>query len=184
MTTPTFHQDIRQWRTAAGFKEHLKAHDSAIAKWAKGIVIHHSVSPTPSTWNGINTMQAMMENFIQRGWDSGPHLFIVQDARNADTNGIWQMTPLNMPGTHARQCNSSTWGIEVVGNYTQNRWTATTTQTVLLAVAALTRWRKLDIDETTLKGHRDCNSTECPGISIQMSVVRTAARELMENYAY
>jgi hypothetical protein len=180
----TFHQDIRQWRTATEFKEHLKAHDPAIASWARGIVVHHAVRPTPSTWDGVNTMNNMVQVFIKRGWDSGPHLFIVQGARNTKNNGIWQMTPLNMPGTHARQCNPSTWGIEVVGEYTDKPWDPATAQTVLLAMAALCSWRNLPITADAIKGHRDCNSTECPGESIKMPAVRSALDELMASYAY
>jgi hypothetical protein len=168
-----FDVDIRQWKTVAEFEAHLKAHDPAIAPWATGVIIHHTWSPVPQEWHGRTTMNGLMNFYISKGWSAGPHLFICSGAPNPADDGIWQLTPLNMVGIHAGECNTHNWGIEVVGDYDNQPWSAGTKNLVVGAAAALMRWRSLSVTANSLKGHRDCNSPKtCPGKAIDMSVVR------------
>jgi hypothetical protein len=169
----TFAVDIRQWKTVAEFEAHLKAHDPAIAPWATGVIIHHTWSPVPQEWHGRTNMNGLMNFYISKGWTAGPHLFICSGAPNPADDGIWQLTPLNMVGIHAGECNSHNWGIEVVGDYDNQPWSQATKDLVVGASAALMRWRSLAVTANSLKGHRDCNSPKtCPGTAIDMSVVR------------
>lgn len=156
-----------RWSTVEEFDKHLQRHNPAIAEWSQGIVIHHSVSPTISTWRGMTSL-GNLKNFYQNaGWPSGPHLFICAGAQNHTHNGIFQLSPLNLPGTHARKCNSTTWGIEVVGNYSNEPWSDATTSLVIGAMAILARWRGLQINRNTIKYHQECVSdTACPGAAI------------------
>ena len=170
-----FKFDLRHWPTVADFATHLNAHAPSIASWAQGAIIHHTVVPVQSAWAGAATMQGI-KNFYEtsNGWDAGPHLFIVAGSPNAANDGIWQVTPLNLVGIHAGVCNSSYWGIEVVGNYDQTPWDAATRTLVVGAVGELLRWRGVAVSATSIKGHRDCNSPKtCPGTSIDLANVRT-----------
>jgi hypothetical protein len=172
-----FRHDIRQWPTAFAFRSHLDNYDPSIAPWAKGIVVHHTVSPTPASWRGHDTMVGMMNYYKGLKWESGPHLFIVTGAKNPAHDGIWQMTALNEKGTHAGACNSSTWGVEVVGFYDTKPWSLSTMSLVLDALHVLSQWRGITITKDTLKGHRDCNSPKtCPGRAVDMQIIREAVK--------
>jgi len=120
----TFYMNLRQWRSVAEFTQHLTQHHPSIAPWARGVVLHHTVSPTLATWQGTKTMHAMANYYARLGWDRGPHLFIAVGSRSKSLDGIWQMTPLNLKGIHATTANSWAWGIEVVGNYDASPWLA------------------------------------------------------------
>ena len=172
-----FRHDIRQWPSAFAFRSHLQNYDPGIAPWAKGVVIHHTVSPTPSTWNGYDTMTAMIRYYEGLKWDSGPHLFIVTGAKNSAHDGVWQMTALNEKGIHAGACNSSTWGVEVVGFYDTKPWSVNTTALVLDTLHELIAWKGITITKDTLKGHRDCNSPKtCPDKAIDLNIIREALK--------
>lgn len=156
-----------QWRTVEDFNNHLLRHNPAICDWVQGVVIHHSVSPTISTWRGMDSIQSLKNYYQNLPWPSGPHLFICAGATNSAHDGIFQLSPLNLPGTHARQCNSTTWGIEVVGNYSNQPWSDATSSLVIGAVASLFRWRGLPINRSAIKYHKECvTDTACPGAAI------------------
>lgn len=169
-----FHVDFRQWKTVADFSAHLNAHDPSICNWATGAVVHHTWKPTPKTWDGMRTMKAIQRYYVAQKWTSGPHLFICAGAPDPLDDGIFQMTPLNLRGTHAAICNSTTWGIEVVGNYDVGPWSDATEQLVLGAIRELFKWRKLVVTKQSVRGHRDCNSKKtCPGRFIDMNELRS-----------
>lgn len=171
----SFAIDVRQWKTVDAFAKHLAAHDPAICSWVQGMIIHHTWRPTQSQWRGRASIEGMKAYYerLNPPWDAGPHLFIVSGSPNAADDGIWQMTPLNMVGVHAGVCNSTNWGIEVVGDYDDEPWDAATRALVVGAAAELAKWRGIIISPDTVKGHRDCNSPKsCPGKAINMQQVR------------
>lgn len=168
-----FDADIRQWHTWEQFRGFLFEHNRGICRWVSGAVIHHTYKPVPSQWRGMVTMNALQRYYQQLGWSAGPHLFICAGAPNPADDGIWQLTPLNLRGIHAGVCNSTKWGIEVVGNYDQTPWSPATNALVTHAIRALFDWRELDTTPKTVKGHRDCNSPKsCPGTAINLNFVR------------
>lgn len=177
----SFAIDIRQWKTVAEFKAHLAAHDPAICNWVQGLVVHHTWRPTQSQWRGRASVEGLKTFYENQNppWDSGPHLFIATGSPNPADDGIWQMTPLNMQGTHARQCNPTTWGMEVVGDYMEQPWSTATRNLAVGAVSSLFQWRGLTVTEQSLKGHRDCNKTSCPGDAINLDDVRRWVSEAM-----
>ncbi|HNP72285.1 MAG TPA: N-acetylmuramoyl-L-alanine amidase [Kouleothrix sp.] len=165
---PDFRSDIRHWPTAAALAAHLAQYDPAICGWARGLTYHHTIVPTAAQWRGYSTMQGLETFYASKGWSAGPHLFIAPD-------GIWQLTPLNVPGIHAGRCNADHWGIEVCGNYDAAPWPQSLAELALGAGAALLRWRGLPVNETTVTGHREClNNKSCPGRAIQLPAVRAA----------
>lgn len=171
---PPFAADIRHWPTPDAFRAHLAAHDPAIAAWAGGVTIHHTYRPLPSQWRGYDSLVGL-RNYYQhtKGWPSGPHLFLCAGAPNPAHDGIWQLSPLDRPGTHAGACNTSTWGIEVIGDYTHRPWPEAVAALVQEVGTALLRWRGLAISLATVRGHRECmDGRTCPGDAIDLDAVR------------
>lgn len=176
-----FDYDLRHWKTVEEFAAHLARHDPAVAPWAKGTTIHHTYVPRIDQWRGATSMEGTKNYYIGKGWTSGPHLFIAYGSPNPADDGIWQMTPLNMRGTHAGICNSDFWGIEVVGDYDRAPWSAGLRALVVGATAALMQWRGLPVSTLSLCGHRDCKSPKtCPGSKIDMNDVRTWVTRAMD----
>lgn len=175
--------DIRHWRTVTAFEQHLSGYDPRItAPWAQGITYHHTYRPLASQWVGVPSINGLVNTYKNKvpAWDRGPHLFIVHGATNPDHNGIWQFTPLNVPGIHAGACNAHFWGIEVCGDYDKAFWPDPVAQLALGAGAALLRWRGLSLSPETVKGHRDClNNKSCPGWAVDLEHVRTLLAPLL-----
>lgn len=156
---------LEHWPTVDAFIAHLAKHDPAVARWAVGVTVHHTVIPTVAQWRGVKTMDGMRRHYKGMGWSGAPHLFIGPD-------GIWQGTPLHLPGIHAGDCNDSHWGVEVVGDYDHGPWLEPINSLARGAITALYRWRGL-ADAATLKGHREClPNKSCPGIAIDMDDLR------------
>lgn len=162
----TFAVDIRHWASADELIVHLAHYDPAIAPWAKGIVYHHTAVPTVAQWRGRHSVDGLLAYYRDvKKWPAGPHLFVAPD-------GIWQLTPLNLPGVHAIGANETMWGIEVVGNYAKQPWPPHTRDQALRAGAALLRWRRIPVSPATVKGHRDYNKRSCPGDAVNLDGVR------------
>lgn len=165
--------DIRHWRTVADFAHHLSGYDPQIAPWARGITLHHTYIPRVNQWQGEASIKGMVEFYKGKGWTAGPHLFLAQGSPKVEWDGIWQMTPLNLPGVHGTACNAHYWGIEVVGDYDAAPWSAELRTMVLGTTAAMLRWRKLPLSPATVNGHRNCPSPKtCPGKQINLDEVR------------
>jgi hypothetical protein len=175
----SFAADIRHWPTLAAFEAHLAAYDPQIASWAVGVVYHHTWRPTAAQWRGQASMANLAQFYAAKGWDAGPHLLIVAGAPNPADDGIWQLTPLNLPGVHAGSANSWSWGLEIVGDYDAAPWPAEVAALALGAGAALLRWRSLSADAGTVRAHHEFSPKSCPGRAIDMAWVRAQlARQL------
>jgi len=141
--------------------------------WIKGITLHHSLVPTRAQWHGRATMEGTKQYYIAKGWSAGPHLFLASDVPHPTDAGIWAGTPLAMSGIHAGGCNPDHIGIEVVGNYDTEPWTAAVADLVYGVVLLLMDWA--DIAPSQVLGHREClPNKSCPGKMIDMNVVRSA----------
>lgn len=171
----TFRSDIRQWRDGVEFRRHLAAHPPSLCGWVQRVVIHHTVKPLAVDWRGRRSMAALARYYAGLGWDSGPHLFIVHGAPDHLHNGIWQLTALNERGTHAGECNASSIGVEVVGNFDAHAWPPLLENLVVDTVASFLAWRCLPAERVA--GHRDCKSPKtCPGRAVNLTTVRELVR--------
>lgn len=178
-----FAMDVRHWRTVAAFRRHLFAHSfRQTAPWAKGVVIHHTYRPTGAQWRGAESLRSLARFYRlevdngpgqpRGGWPSGPHLFIVGDAASPADNGIWQLTPLNLTGTHARAANPSFWGLEHVGDFTSAAMPAATAALGQGAAAALLDWAGLPTSAATITPHSQWGKPACPGRGVDMDAYR------------
>lgn len=136
--------------------------------WIRGVTIHHSFIPTRAQWKGYPTMAGTRQYYENKGWTSGPHLFL---AALTSADGIWAGTPLAVPGTHAGKCNATHIGVEVVGDYDVEPWPLAVGELVYSTVTAILRWAQLE--ETQVQGHWEClKNKSCPGKMVSMPRVR------------
>lgn len=142
--------------------------ETRVPSWAQSITLHHTAAPSLEQRPRGFTAQHIinMRDFYQsKGWKSGPHLY-------ADDDQLWAMTPLTERGVHAVSFNSSSIGIEVLGDYDQEDpftgrglecW-----KTTAAAVQLLLKWIGKPANEHTILFHRDDPKTSktCPGTKI------------------
>jgi hypothetical protein len=153
--------------TAESFEQHLKG--SRKPAWCNAICLHHTAAPSLQMRPKGLLMQHihnMKSGYVQKGWKSGPHLFIDEDQ-------IWHMTPLMERGVHAVSFNSRAIGIEVLGDYDdEDPFTGRGLQCWHLAAkttALLLNWLGAEMNESTILFHRDDPKTSktCPGSKIK-----------------
>jgi hypothetical protein len=110
---------INRGLTIAEFKDYIAGYDFGPIKPTM-LVLHHTESPTESTWRGLATMQFLQKFYRDKKWTAGPHFFVGPDK-------IWLATPMSEVGIHANAGNGSVqqgWyslGLEMVGNYNNKR---------------------------------------------------------------
>ena len=124
---------------------------------ADKLVIHHTWRPTKEGWGGSHSIQGLKRYYEGKGWPAGPHLFIAED-------GIWLFSPMRQDGIHASELNHRSIGIEVVGDYDNEKWSGKTKENTLGAIKIL--MNKLGIDKQGLRFHRDVSTKSCPGTAI------------------
>ena len=148
------------------FADHIAKLDLS---WAKSITIHHTGAPDlsqrPKGW----TIQHMrnLENYYAKEmkWKAGPHLF-------TDEDQTFGLSPLTSPGTHAKSFNSTSIGIEMLGNYDHEDPMAGRGFEVLnntaVITAALLMKMKLPANNLTILFHREdpLTTKTCPGRKI------------------
>lgn len=174
-----FAVDLRQWETVDAFQYHLSQHNPNVCSWVRWVTIHHTWKPTIPQWRGMTSMNALVRFYQDLGWTSAPHLFICVGASDPRHDGIFQLTPLNMKGTHAGfVCNSQSIGIEVVGNYDVEPWSEPMSQMVCGTIASFMKWKGLS--PYSIQGHRNCGSLKsCPGKAINISDVCRTVHSMM-----
>jgi hypothetical protein len=153
----------RTW-TPRSFRDYLGT--LARPSWAKSVTLHHTAAPSLAQRpQGLSAQHMInIRDYYAKtlGWSRGPHLF-------TDENEILGMTPLTLKGTHAVSFNSTSIGIEALGNYDvedphSGRGLAVW-QITAQATLALLDWLGLDPTTKTVLFHRDDPRTSktCPG---------------------
>lgn len=176
-----FHWLGTQLPTLDAFRQYLDR--QAVPAWAKGVTIHHTWKPVPSSWRGLASMDGLRRHYRDTmKWSAGPHLFLCIGAPNPAHDGIFIGTPLDTPGIHAGVCNSTRWGVEIVGNFDAEPWAPDLEDLVYGVILALSSFGNFKPE--TVNGHREClPNKSCPGDAIDMDAVRLEARRRnMPNY--
>jgi hypothetical protein len=132
------------------------------------IVLHNTAIPTLAQCpNGLSLQHIKdLEVFYRdtKKWSAGPHLFI-------DDKQIWVFTPLTVSGVHSPSWNSSSLGIEMLGDYLKESFTSGRGLNVRQnAVGAMTIINTvLGIDPHTMMLHREDPLTKhaCPGSAVR-----------------
>ncbi len=124
---------------------------------ANKLVIHHTWRPTKDKWGGAVSIQGLKRYYEGKGWPAGPHIFVADD-------GIWLFSPMREDGIHAAELNNRSIGIEVVGDYDNERWNGRTKENALGTIKLL--MSQLKIESQNVFFHRDVSSKTCPGKDI------------------
>lgn len=173
----------KSYDTPEDLYSHLRAlrTGEALGHWKpQGIVMHHTYFPDlsmrPEGFDAQLIKNAAHGYVHDRGWRSGPHLFI-------DDHKAWGMTPFTEPGTHAVSFNRTRFGVEVLGNYDtdadkespRGRKCWIKAAQYVAAICAAMRW---DATARTIVGHRDDGATDrtCPGTKIDLELFRDNVR--------
>ncbi len=125
-----------------------------------GSTYHNTYRPHEPLWCGVASLRSMQAHYMtyQPPWDRGPHLFL---AAGTAHDGIFLMTPLQVPGIHAGPCNARRFGVEVVADWDATPPTPAQITLLVDTLALLHRWAGLGPD---VVAHRDCMpGRTCPG---------------------
>ena len=154
----------RVW-TAESFDDYLKP--LVPPTWCRAVCIHHTAFPDLAMRpNGltIKHIENMRWGYVnEKKWSAGPHFF-------TDEDQIFGMTPPTVKGVHAVSFNSSSIGIEALGDFDSADDPKTgrglkVMQITAVATKALLNWLNLPINANTIKFHREDPKTTktCPG---------------------
>lgn len=138
------------------FRDYVATYDFGTEP-ANKLVIHHTWRPTKDGWGGARSIGGLKRYYEGKDWPAGPHLFIADD-------GIWLFSPMRKDGIHAGELNHRSIGIEVVGDYDEEKWTGKTKENTLGAIKVL--MTQLGIDKQNIFFHRDVSPKSCPGHAI------------------
>ena len=133
--------------------------------WAEGVTVHHTAFPNldmrPKGFTVQHMRNAAWGYQHDRGWSSGPHLFVDEDQ-------AFGMCPLGRPGVHARSFNQSHIGVELLGDYDSNyevnsvrgRQVISNGSRIIATICDSQNW-----DESSVNMHRNDPKTRktCPG---------------------
>jgi hypothetical protein len=120
-----------------------------------GITIHHSVTAQGTTKKSVEAILRGIDSFHRsKGWGGIGYNFAV-DHRGR----VYEARGRDIIGVHASGANTSTFGICYIGN-TDKKLTASAIEAIKGLVDSLQNDSKKKLD---VKGHRDINSTACPG---------------------
>jgi hypothetical protein len=144
------------------------------------IVLHNTGSPSLAqrpkglTQQNIRDLEAFYRD--EQKWKAGPHLFV-------DDKQIWVFTPLTVSGTHSPSWNKLALGVEMLGDYEKESFSAGRGLKVRRnAVAALaTLSAVLGLDPHTLRLHREDPLTThaCPGKNVRKLEVIQEVQDLI-----
>lgn len=95
---------------------------------------------------------------LQNGWAGIGYHFVIRKSGKIERG-----RPLGAVGAHCWHYNETSLGINLVGNFEKKEPTRHQLDTVVRLIADLSRYYKLKPDAGTVFGHRDFNSTLCPG---------------------
>lgn len=166
-----FDAQIIHWQTISAFQAYLQG--VSRPKWVKRLTNHNTYIPNEDQWRGLSSMNSMRSTYIAKGWTSGPHLYLCATAPNPSHTGIWQMTPITHPGTHAGACNADALGIESVGDFDRAPPSAEQ-YTLLLAInrLILQHW---GIPPSSVTVHNECmTGRTCPGKYVTGTQIRAS----------
>lgn len=178
----------------AEFKAMVKAIPDKDLKWCKFMVLHHAAAPSIAHWMSgypvaqrIRNMQDYYEN--KMGWRSGPHSFIPPSKEICH----WGFTPFTEKGVHASCFNSTSIGLEMVGNFTigcepfHEGLGAVVRDNTIFVLAVLHRQMGLRPDgfvlgKSGLHFHTDCkrDGKICPGAQVTKEWMVQAVLDEME----
>lgn len=142
------------------------------------VVLHNTASPTLAqrpeglTSENIQALVGYYRDALH--WHAGPHLFV-------DDRQIWVFTPLTVPGVHSPSWNLVSLGVEMLGDYQTESFSAGRGQKVrehaVQAIATLSA--AIGLDPATMRLHHEDPKTthHCPGDNVHKPDVIAAVQD-------
>jgi hypothetical protein len=121
------------------------------------IVLHHSATPTTTTWSSIASYHV---NDKDHDWPGIGYHFGVED-----TGQVVYVGDVETIRYHARQANTASIGVCCLGDYQKTAPAPAMLDSLALLIALLDRWhmRWTGGPILSVTGHRDEADTTCPG---------------------
>lgn len=136
------------------------------------IILHNTAAPDQKQWlaspiypNRMNGLTGWYRDKQSPPWKAGPHMF-------CDDKGMWLFTPLWEQGTHSPSFNSSSWGIEMVGDYDKEPFDAgfgaQVRDNAVFAMAVLLKHLGKPCGPAVIRLHKEDPKTThaCPGKNV------------------
>ena len=129
-----------------------------IAREINKIILHHTWDTIEEWKEGKVSILYYKKMYEEKGWQSGPHLFIAPE-------GIWLFTDINLQGRHANEGNKGSVGIEMVGRYDENLPSGKVWENTKTALKILLK--KFNLKTKDVHFHREYNPQKsCPGKTV------------------
>lgn len=183
----TFYNEKVQLHTLDDLRDYLNHY--AKPRFIIGSTFHNTYIPDENDWAGMSSMISMQLGYEKKGWDRGPHFFVAKGTRYKKNDGIWAMTPPNLPGIHAGVCNGDNYpliygrfGWELVGNFQDRLPTDDQLDLLTSGIAEAHKWLGIGAE---INAHRDCMpGRTCPGdefYSIKSKVIRLVESKMVDS---
>lgn len=165
-----FDSTIIHWPTISAFTAYLQGVPRPA--WVKRFCNHNTYRPDETQWHGMKSMETLRDFYRDvKHWSSAPHLFLAASAPSPADTGIFQLTPITHPGTHAGACNADALGLESVGDF--DRAPPSAAQYTLLIAVNLVLMRHWGLPPENVVVHRDCMpGRTCPGKYLTSAQIR------------
>ncbi|MEZ4366090.1 MAG: N-acetylmuramoyl-L-alanine amidase [Kofleriaceae bacterium] len=123
------------------------------------ITLHHTDTPNDDTVSAEARVRGIQAHHTgNRKWcDIGYHFLIAADGR------IFEGRPIDRVGSHTKGNNTDNVGIALIGAFNARAPTAAQRASAERLIAAISRAYDLPLGASTVRGHRDYLSTDCPG---------------------
>lgn len=136
----------------------------------KQIVVHHTATANDSTLDSAAMMRSMYYyHTVERGWGDIGYNYVIDQQGNIFEG---RRGGLGVVAAHAFGFNTNSVGISLIGNYSDAQPSQASLRSLEKLIAYISFQTDLDLSSTYQKngiayqsvvGHRDVNSTECPG---------------------
>lgn len=139
------------------------------------IVIHHTGNPADDDLSA----EEIHESHLAQGWAGIGYCFVIRKDGTIELG-----RPMDTVGAHAYGFNSHSIGIHVCGNFEIADPTPEQIESCSIIVAWLAERYELNIDASTIVGHRDLMATACPGDTLysQLQTIRGKALWYQNHY--
>jgi len=144
------------------FKKYIK--NKKIDRKIDKIVLHHTQDTVKQWKAGRVSIKYYKKLYENKGWATGPHLFVAPE-------GIWLFTDIRKQGIHANNGNKGSIGIEMVGRYDKNYPKGKIWGNTKVVLKALLQ--RFNLKPRDIHFHREYNPKKsCPGRAITKKWMR------------
>lgn len=135
------------------FSEYIE--NKNITREIDKIILHHAEDTVEQWERGEISCLFYKKMYEEKGWESGPHLFVA-------TEGVWLFTDIDIQGRHSNEGNSGSVGVEMVGNFDEKLPSGEVWENTKVVLKVLLK--KFNLKPEDIHFHREYNPNKsCPG---------------------